>query len=108
MCGAKKTIATVDERAAVAEAIRRIHRRSLRQGVFRLLSTLGLSHLRKTWDALYGERSTLVHGLAPLPGIDYGPLAFKTMSLTGHILLTDIGREIPSAIRYRDTYYPIA
>jgi hypothetical protein len=104
----EENMGTADERAGVAEAIRRINKRSLRQGVFRLLSTLGLSHLRKAWDAHYSERSTLVHGLAPRPGVDYGPLAFRTMSLTGHILLTDIGREIPSAIQHRDAYYPLA
>jgi phage replication-related protein YjqB (UPF0714/DUF867 family) len=94
------------ERAEVAEAIRRGHNLSLRQGVLRLLSTLGLNQLKKKWDALYQERSALVHGLVPRPGVDYGDLAFRAMSLAGHILLTDIGREVPSAIRHRDAYYP--
>ena len=101
------SVGTVGERTEVADAIRRgTHKVSLRQGVLRLLSTLGLDHLKQKWDALYQERSALVHGLAPQPGVDYSNLAFRTMSLVGHILLTDIGREIPSAIRHRDAYYP--
>jgi hypothetical protein len=57
---------TMAERREVAEAIEKsLHRLTLRQGVFRLLDSLGLPHLKKPWDALYAERSTLVHGLAP-------------------------------------------
>ena len=57
------------ERQEVADAIRKsLHRLTLRQGVFRLLDRLSLQHLKKPWDDLYGERSTLVHGLAPQPG----------------------------------------
>jgi phage replication-related protein YjqB (UPF0714/DUF867 family) len=103
----KASVGTAGERAEVAEAIHRgTHKLGLRQGVLRFLSTLGLNHLKKKWDALYQERSALVHGLVPRPGVDYGDLAFRVMSLAGHILLTDIGREVPSAIRHRDAYYP--
>jgi phage replication-related protein YjqB (UPF0714/DUF867 family) len=103
----RASVGTASERAEVADAIRRgTHKLGLRQGVLRLLSTLGLNHLKKKWDALYQERSALVHGLVPRPGVDYGDLAFRATSLAGHILLTDIGREVPSAIRHRDAYYP--
>jgi hypothetical protein len=68
---------------------------------------LGLSHLRVRWDEFYGERSTLVHGLAPKPGIDYGELAHKAMSLCGHILITAIAREVAGASKYLDKYYPV-
>lgn len=48
------SIGTEGERAEVAEAIRRdTYKLSLRQGVLRLLSTLGLNHLKKKWDAPY-------------------------------------------------------
>jgi hypothetical protein len=92
---------TVDERQEVADAIRKsLHRLTLRQGVFRLLDRLGLAHLRTPWDDLYAERSTLVHGLAPKPGADYGDLAHRTVSLCGQILLKAVAAEIPMANRH--------
>lgn len=93
------------ERVEVAEAIRRVHRLSLRQGVFRLMNRLGLDSLRRTWDELYAERSTLVHGLAPQPGKNYGDLAHRTMNLCGRVLLKALATEIPGAYRYVDRYY---
>ena len=99
---------TVQERREVAEAIlRSVHRVSLRQGVFRLLASLDLSHLRGKWDDVYGERSTLVHGLAPKPGIDYGDLAYRTMSLCGRILLTAVAREVVGADKHLDMFYSV-
>ena len=87
-----------EERKEVADAIRKgIHRLSLRQGVLRLLTSLDLDHLKPIWDELYGKRSTLVHGLAPKPGADYGELAHRTVSLCGQILLKAIAREITGA-----------
>ena len=89
------------ERQEVADAIRKsLHRLTLRQGVFRLLDRLGLQHLKKPWDDLYAERSTLVHGLAPQPGADYGDLAHRTVSLCGQILLKAVAAEIPQADRH--------
>jgi hypothetical protein len=74
-----------------------LHRLTLRQGVFRLLDRLGLADLKKPWDELYAERSTLVHGLAPQPGADYATLAHRTVSLCGQILLRAAATEIPMA-----------
>jgi hypothetical protein len=74
--------------------------------VLRLLGSLGLSELKGAWDDLYGARSTLVHGLAPRPGVDYSELAFKTVSLCGRILLAVIARELPGADRHIDKAYP--
>ena len=73
---------------------------TLRQGVFRLLDGLGLAHLKTPWDGLYAGRSTLVHGLAPKPGADYGDLAHRTVSRCGQILLKAIAAEIPMADRH--------
>jgi hypothetical protein len=104
----RSTRASASERGEVAEAIRRsIQRISLRQGVFRLLESLGLSNLRRKWDALYVERSTLVHGLAPQPGVRYDDLAFRTVSLCARILVTAIAREIPGADKHVDKFYPL-
>ena len=89
---------TVAERAEVADALKRgMHKLSLRQGVLRLLKSLGLEHLKGPWDALYIQRSTLVHGLAPKPGAVYHELAAKTVSLCGQILLNVVAKEIPDA-----------
>jgi hypothetical protein len=94
------------ERQEVADAIRKsLHRLTLRQGVFRLLDRLGLQHLKQPWDALYAERSTLVHGLAPQPGADYGDLANRTVSLCGQILLKAAAGEIPQADRHVTRMY---
>jgi hypothetical protein len=89
------------ERREVANAITKsLHRVTLRQGVFRLLDRLGLSHLKKPWDDLYGERSRLVHGLAPKPGADYSDLAHRALSLCGQILLQAVAAEIPGADKH--------
>jgi hypothetical protein len=94
------------ERNEVAEAIRKgMYKLSLRQGVLRLLSSLSLDHLKKDWDDLYGRRSTLVHGLAPTPGADYGDLAYKTVSLCGHILLKAIATELKGTDSHVAKYY---
>jgi hypothetical protein len=102
-------IGTKEERDEVSDAITKsIHRQTLRQGVFRLLAQLGLSHLKKDWDKLYSERSVLVHGLAPMPGVNYSDLAYRVVNLCGHILLKAIAVEIESAANLADNSYPIA
>lgn len=102
------SIGSDQEQKEVADAIQRaLHRISLRQGVFRLLDRLNLSHLRKSWDAIYSERSTLVHGLAPVPGARYDDLAGRTVNLCGQILLTRVAQEIPAIKKYVDTFYPL-
>lgn len=100
------TLGTQEERDAVAAAITKsIHPKGLRQGVIELLHALSLDHLKNDWDHLYKERSTLVHGLAPRPGVDYVPLAFKVVSLCGIILLTAIAKELPSAAAHINQFY---
>jgi hypothetical protein len=100
------TIGTADERREVSAAIKRtVDKIGLRQGVLRLLDTIGLSQLKREWDILYGQRSTLVHGLAPEPGADYTELAFKTVSLSGQILLKVIANEVTTANSHVDKFY---
>jgi hypothetical protein len=99
--------APASERLEVADAIRKsVHRLTLRQGVFRLLDRLGLADLKKPWDDLYSQRSTLVHGLAPRPGHDYADLASRTIDLCGRILLTAVATEFPLVDRHLSTFYP--
>lgn len=104
----QSAVGSQHERNEVADAIRRgVQKLSLRQGVLRLLASLELGHLKRQWDALYSERSTLVHGLAPNPGVDYGDLAHRTINMCGHILLKAVAREIPGADKHIGTYYPV-
>jgi hypothetical protein len=109
LAATSSTIGTSEERDEVATSIKRgLHKVGLRQGVLRLLDRHGLSGLRKSWDDLYGRRSTLVHGLAPRPGVDYSTLAFDTVNLCGRILLTVLTDELPAAVAHMDALYEIA
>jgi len=102
------SVGSDDEREEVAAAIKKgLFKLSLRQGVLRLLSSLDLIHLKKKWDEIYGKRSTLVHGLAPTPGVDYNSVAHEVVSLCGHILLTAISKEIPDANKHIDKFYSL-
>jgi hypothetical protein len=108
-CAAQSSLATAKERQEVVDALSKsLHRLTLRQGVMRLLTSIGLQHLRRPWDALYGERSTLVHGLAPRPGTGYSDLAHRAVTLCGHILLKAIAKELPAADRHAEIYFPVA
>jgi hypothetical protein len=72
----------------VAQAMRReLHRVGLRQGVLRVLAKLGLGHLNKDWDRIYGLRSGLFHGTRRLPESEIRELATETLSLCGRIVL---------------------
>lgn len=105
----QSSLAAPDERQEVADAMSKsLHRLTLRQGVMRLLSSIGLQHLQRPWDELYGERSTLVHGLRPRPGADYSDLAHRAVTLCGHILLKAIAKEIQAADRHAEIYFPVA
>lgn len=85
---------TAEERAEVARAIRKgLFPLSLRQGVMRLLSRLGLEHLRKEWDSLYGMRSALFHGTAHLSDSETNEAAFNTITLCGRIVLSAVAQE---------------
>jgi hypothetical protein len=101
------SVGTEAERIEVAIAIERSHKLSLRQGVIRLLKSLGLESLRNEWDEIYSERSALIHGLAPRPGADYSQLRSRTLSLCGRILLAFVAREIPSANAHVDEFYKL-
>jgi hypothetical protein len=90
---AASTSVAPDEAAEIEDAVLKIHKLSLRQGVLRLLRHAGLD-LKSEWDGIYKERSTLVHGLAPQPGVDYGDLAHRTISLCVRILHRLIEMEI--------------
>jgi hypothetical protein len=82
------------ERAEVADAIRKgLFPLSLRQGVMRLLSHLGLDALRKEWDRLYNIRSGLFHGTARLSDSEIVQAAQDTITLCGRIILAIVAKE---------------
>jgi hypothetical protein len=104
----QSSLGTVEERHEVAEAIRRgTYKLSLRQGVLRLLSSLGLEHLKRSWDDMYAQRSTLVHGLAPRPGARYEELGNRVVSLCGQILLRAVARDVPGADTHVARFYEL-
>ena len=91
-----------EERLEVASALKSIFKLSLRQGVLRLLVRVGLPHLKTEWDAIYGERSALVHGTAGITDRQLEELATKTVSICGAIVLATAqldGCKIPAAAR---------
>jgi hypothetical protein len=76
------------ERQEVAHAIRRgIHRIGLRQGVMRVLDSIGLKHLRPEWDRIYTHRSGLFHGTLKFRKDQIDQLALDTETLCGRIVL---------------------
>ena len=77
-----------DELNEIADALQRMHRISLRQGVFRLLKENGLEDYRSCWDDVYGKRSGLFHGTLVLDRHETNRLATDTIKLCVTIVLT--------------------
>jgi hypothetical protein len=97
------------ERMEVADALRRgLHRFGLRQGVMRVLAWLGLQHLRKEWDRVYGLRSGLFHGTAQLAEHEIAELANSAITLCGRIILTLAERDGVTLPSVTDIHFPRA
>ncbi len=95
----KKLVAEITNQAGgdresleVAEALHRMHRIGVRQGVKRVLCRNGLSHLQKEWDELYSLRSGLFHGSKQLTEQEVNSLAEGAKKLCSRIILTIIKR----------------
>lgn len=58
----------------------------------RVLTRLGLQHLRKEWDRIYGIRSGLFHGTVRLAEAEIGRLAFEAIGLCGRVILAVAAR----------------
>jgi hypothetical protein len=82
--------ATTPDEHEVAEAVRRLHRLSLRQGVMRVLARLGLATLKTEWDRLYGIRSGVFHGTSPIGSKELRQAASEAVTLCGKILLEQL------------------
>lgn len=81
-------MADEEEQAEVADAIRRMHRVGLRQGVVRLLGRIGRNDLKREWDRIYGLRSGLFHGTARPADHEVSELAWAAIRLCSAIILT--------------------
>ena len=95
------------ERQEVADALRRgIQRLGLRQGVMRILDSLGLRHLRKEWDRIYDHRSGIFHGRVKLGNDEITQLALDAATLCGRIVLTYAQSKGVQLARIADTHFP--
>jgi hypothetical protein len=78
----------------VSDALRRsIQRVGLRQGVMRILDSLGLQHLRRKWDRVYAARSGLFHGTLTMTEAEIGLLAIDTITLCGRVIMAVAERD---------------
>lgn len=76
-----------EEQIEVLEAIRRLHRVSVRQSVKRLLEANDLLQLWGEWDEVYGHRSRLFHGGADMERAGLNDLSTRATRLCGRIVL---------------------
>ncbi len=96
------------ERQEVADALRRsVQRLGLRQGVIRLLNSLGLQHLRKEWDRIYENRSGMFHGTLRLRNDEIGQLALDAETLCGRIVLAYAQRKGVKLPSIASTHFPM-
>jgi hypothetical protein len=103
------TEANEAERAEVAEAIRTsLFRIGLRQGVKRVLSSVGLDDLLKEWDRLYRIRSGLFHGTARPSDIEIKNAARETVILCGRIILAMVAKQGVRVPSIAETHFAAA
>jgi hypothetical protein len=98
---------STNERVEVVDAIRRAFRVSVRQGIRRILTRLGLSSLWKDWDNLYGDRSALFHGARTMSSSEHHELAQKAITICARIVLTALATEIPGVADDIDLFFPL-
>ena len=70
----------------VKDAVERMHRISIRQGIKRVLERNRLDHLWEEWDALYKRRSRLFHGGGEFTNQEIGELASTATQLCDEII----------------------
>ena len=72
---------------AVVQALRYMHKGTIRQKVKRLLLKHGLNHLLREWDAVYSRRSQLFHGQRNVDDLSLSTISNQTIKLCGSIVL---------------------
>lgn len=95
-----------EDRKEIADAVRRMYRIGLRQGVIRVLKRLGLTLLQKEWDRIYGLRSGIFHGTAHLTNDQVSQLAHDAIAISERIILTAAAREGATLPFVCDTNFP--
>ena len=95
------------EQEEVAEAMRRMHRHGIGQGIRRLLASLDLMPLWKRWDELYSKRSALLHGLTYSDRGAQSTMVYPALALSGRIVLTALSRHVPNAALGIDEIMPL-
>ena len=88
----------------VKEAVKRMHRISIRQGIKRVLEDNSIDHLLKEWDHLYDRRSRLFHGAGqPWKDGEIAKLTSDAIRLCRKIIFATIKRDggipLPSVAR---------
>lgn len=78
------------ERSEVGDAIRRLSRTELRQGVRRVLYRNELGHLQDEWDRLDDRRSDVFHGSEQLTKQEVNKLAADAVTRCCRIILAII------------------
>lgn len=97
------------ERQEVAERLRRgLQPVGLRQGVMRVLDSLGLQGLWKQWDRIYGYRSDIFHGTLKLRNDEIGQLALDAQTLCGRIVLAYAQSKGVRIASIAATHFPVA
>ena len=81
-----KTVAAEIADPEVKEAVKRMHRISIRQGIKRVLESNRLDHLWEEWDDLYKRRSRLFHGGGEFTNQEIGELASNATKLCDEII----------------------
>ena len=97
------------ERQEVADALRRgVQRLGLRQGVMRVLDSLGLRHLREEWDRIYRYRSGIFHGTLKLRNDEIAQLALDAETLCARIVLAFAQSKGVPLASIADSNFPVA
>jgi len=85
------------EREEVIDAVSRAYRMSVRQGMRRLFRRLDLEDMWKNWDKLYGERSSILHGLSYKAPSERSALVMPALMMASKVVLHALEPSIPGA-----------
>ena len=94
------------EMSELVEALQRMYRISLRQGVFRLLESAGLEHLKKEWDRVYSLRSGLFHGSREFDRRELNKLAQDIVKISVTIVLSMLQKRGFTLPQIAEVHFP--
>ncbi|MFN3363669.1 MAG: hypothetical protein ACK40W_06875 [Allorhizobium sp.] len=82
-----------------------LFRVSLRQGVLRMMASLGLSDRKREWDRVYGVRSSAFHGNKQFTEAELAQAAVDTLTLCGAIVGAILERDGVRLASVHSTHY---